>query len=237
LRRLLRGDITQLGNVYDDVPWDSHANARFCAELLGLTEARCVALLDELSGYDGFLARLTERYKAVRGRELELGRFRCWWALVRALRPQTVIETGVHDGLSTALVLHALEENGTGRLVSIDLPSVDLPTGVPGPGWLVSDEHRGRWTLMTGDTRVWLPRVLQQHPVDLFIHDSDHSASHQEFEFRAARSRLSPGGILAGDDPVESLMIRLAVEWGGTAVLARVAGAAQPYLGGVAGLR
>ncbi len=45
------------------------------------------------------------------------------YAIVRAMRPTSVIETGVLHGLTSAFILRALEQNRAGRLTSIDLPS------------------------------------------------------------------------------------------------------------------
>jgi len=44
------------------------------------------------------------------------------YAIVRAYSPSLVVETGVLYGHSSAAILAALEDNGAGRLTSIDLP-------------------------------------------------------------------------------------------------------------------
>src|SRR5215468_1827986 len=44
------------------------------------------------------------------------------YALVRHLRPAACLETGVYYGGNSAFMLAALDRNGAGRLVSIDLP-------------------------------------------------------------------------------------------------------------------
>lgn len=45
------------------------------------------------------------------------------YAIVRVLKPEIVVETGVASGLSSAYILQALEENRKGKLYSIDLPA------------------------------------------------------------------------------------------------------------------
>jgi hypothetical protein len=45
------------------------------------------------------------------------------YALVKILKPATVVETGVGAGVSSWTILKAMEENERGRLVSIDLPT------------------------------------------------------------------------------------------------------------------
>lgn len=44
------------------------------------------------------------------------------WCLTRHLRPEFVVETGVARGLTTRVILEAMDRNGRGRLWSIDLP-------------------------------------------------------------------------------------------------------------------
>lgn len=121
------------------------------------------------------------------------------YVLCRAVRPRTVVETGVLFGSSDAHILAALAENGAGRLHALDLPG-----GPPGPfgyGYLIPDRLRDRWTLHEGDAGEALDDLLDRiGPVDIFLHDSDHRADHMRFEYEAAHRRLAPGGILASHD-------------------------------------
>lgn len=142
--------------------------------------------------------------------------------LVRALRPATVVETGTANGSSSAYLLAAIDRNGTGRLVSIDLPfeaaaggrhrplvagttiGMDdvspLPPGKT-PGWMVPEELRSRWDLRLGDARVLLPAlVAEMSDIGLFFHDSLHTREHMLFEFEAVWPHLATGGVLAADD-------------------------------------
>jgi predicted O-methyltransferase YrrM len=133
------------------------------------------------------------------------------YRLVRQYRPALAVETGVHFGRSSTAILAALHRNGTGRLISIDLPKAAPAANADGRmdyshvegsheiGYLVPRELRDRWTLRLGDARELLPDVLADG-VDLFLHDSDHSYPHQSFEYRVAWAALRPGGVLASDD-------------------------------------
>ncbi len=144
------------------------------------------------------------------------------YGLVRSLRPELVVETGVSSGESSAHLLAALEANGRGRLVSIDLPffgepGLKLVPAVPGSeisiwdaspippgresGWMVPDRLRGRWELRIGDARELLPQVLDElGPIDLFFHDSLHTREHMLFEYGCAWPYLRRGGVLVSDD-------------------------------------
>jgi len=137
------------------------------------------------------------------------------YALVRSRRPERVVETGVCEGWSTAAMLKAMRANATGRLWSVDLPTYD-PAGsvnadgrregavIPGgmePGFEVPAYLRDRWTLRLGDARQVLPKLFDEvGPVDLFVHDSEHSHAHQRWEYELAWEYLRPLGILASDD-------------------------------------
>ena len=134
---------------------------------------------------------------------------RLMYLLVRATRPELVVETGTFAGVTTTFLLRALEDVGAGRLRSFDLPAREpIPNAVahalpPGrdPGWIVPDELRGRLELVLGDSRETLKPTLQREsPVDVFIHDSLHTQRHMLFEFRAAWRVLRPGGFLVSDD-------------------------------------
>ena len=126
------------------------------------------------------------------------------YAVVRAFKPEVIVETGVASGISSAHILRALAANGSGTLYSIDLPNVQQHSGLPEgrtSGWIVPDSLRGRWKLRLGDTWKLLPELLGTlDRVDLFLHDSDHSYEAMIFEFEQAFPRLEQGGLLLSDD-------------------------------------
>jgi predicted O-methyltransferase YrrM len=139
------------------------------------------------------------------------------YRLVRELRPKVAVETGVCNGVSTAFLLLALEDNGEGELHSIDLPEVageDYQEGTfwdgkggavipPGkePGWMVPRALRARWHLALGRSQDELPPLLERvSEIDFFMHDSEHSYECMSFEFRTAWDALREGGVLVADD-------------------------------------
>lgn len=139
------------------------------------------------------------------------------YRLLRDLHPDVAVETGVCNGVSTAFLLLALEDNGTGTLHSIDLPEVAgeeyeegtfwdgkggavIPPGKE-PGWMVPPALRDRWELVLGRSQDELPPLLQRvGPIDFFLHDSEHSYECMSFEFHAAWEALGDGGLLVADD-------------------------------------
>ena len=139
------------------------------------------------------------------------------YAVVRRVKPQAVVETGVCNGVSTAFLLLALERNGGGRLFSIDFPEFAgeryeegvfwegkggavIPEGKE-PGWMIPESLRGPWELRLGRSQDELPPLLEQlGTIDFFLHDSEHSDECMTFEFTHAFDALRTGGVLAADD-------------------------------------
>jgi len=123
------------------------------------------------------------------------------YAIVRALKPDIVLETGVANGVSTAYLLLALYENRKGSLHSIDAGDPSFLPPSKSPGWVVPDPLCQRWTLHIGEAKKVLPELLNQlRNVDIFIHDSAHTREHMMFEFEQAYPHLKPGGVLIADD-------------------------------------
>jgi hypothetical protein len=141
---------------------------------------------------------------------------RILYGLVRALKPDYVIETGVAAGVSTSFFGAALVENGRGRLFSIELPPElaslrALADGSVyawrerGVGWAIPDEIRralgDRHRLILQDVRMALPALLDELPcVDMFFHDDLHTPDHMYWEYQAVWPKLSPRGVLVSDD-------------------------------------
>jgi methyltransferase family protein len=92
------------------------------------------------------------------------------WCLARHGRPKRIVETGVARGLTTRVLLEALERNGNGRLWSIDLPPL-LERGLAQEtGAAVPERLRERWTLLRGSSRKLLPGLVADlSQVDIFV--------------------------------------------------------------------
>jgi hypothetical protein len=123
------------------------------------------------------------------------------WCLARHLRPERVVETGVARGLTTRVVLEALERNGSGHLWSVDLPPLIERDLEEQTGIAVADQLRPRWTLLRGSSRRLLPGLLGGlGTIQLFLHDGLHTERNVGFELRAAWAALAPGGAALLDD-------------------------------------
>jgi predicted O-methyltransferase YrrM len=128
-------------------------------------------------------------------RTVRYGRRIGWYAMVRARKPAHVVETGTDKGLGTCVLAAALLRNAAeghpGRVSSMDIN--------PDAGYLAAAEP---WStvvdLIPGDSVASIHALAS--PVDLFLHDSDHSAAHERAELEAVESKLAPGGLLLTDN-------------------------------------
>ena len=136
------------------------------------------------------------------------------YILIRIFKPETVVETGVGAGVSSWTILHALEENRAGRLISIDLPTPNTDL-LPEVGYLVPPELRHRWDLRIGPSQQLLPKILVElGATDIFHHDSRHSYFNQLREYRCAWPFIKSGGMLVSDDVSNDALYDATKLWG-----------------------
>lgn len=181
------------------------ADERFLAAVTGTAARQIRGYLQEPSETPEFLAHLRNCEGAFRqgmsSADLWAKKILVQYAAVRALKPETIVETGVASGVSSSHLLLALERNQKGTLHSIEIgDSSYLPPGKE-PGWIVPDWLRARWQLHIGDAGAILPPLLSElGQVDIFIHDSLHTYDHMKFEFELARPHIKRGGLILADD-------------------------------------
>jgi hypothetical protein len=132
------------------------------------------------------------------------------YRLVRTFKPKLVVETGVHWGKTTVGILSGLRKNGTGRLISIDLPKKAGSMNSDGrydaahverdsdTGRLVPRDLRDIWDLRLGTSRDLLPDAIRG--ADMLFHDSEHSFATMAFEYGLACQEMTGGGVIASDD-------------------------------------
>ncbi len=124
--------------------------------------------------------------------DCEVGLASFLYAFILSSKPKIIIETGVANGITTNIILRALEETG-GTLHSFD---VDPRTQNVYKG-------TGNWNfhLLEGNfERDLEDQVTQVGKVDLWIHDSNHGYQWQAFEYNLAIAALNPDGLIVSDD-------------------------------------
>lgn len=121
------------------------------------------------------------------------------YVVTRIITPKLAVETGIAHGISSAYILSAMEACGAGQLTSIDIDDG------PRIGQHVPDSLRSRWRTRHGDSLQVLPDLLALHgPIDMFLHDSNHSYRHMWREFEIVWPHLRGGGLLCAHDIVHN---------------------------------
>jgi 3-methyladenine DNA glycosylase Mpg len=152
----------------------------------------------ELECDQGLRDELSARLRSRRDRRGEAlyGRRIGWYVMTRLLKPRLIVEAGVHDGLGSSVLLRALERNCSeghdGHLIGIDVDST--------AGWLVPARLTARFTLMVDNSIDALHRIAAAERVDMFLHDSLHSYTHEMGEYCAVWPALADGGVLLSDN-------------------------------------
>lgn len=190
----------QIGD-YNPITWDD-----LLRELDRVVDSRCSTIAEE--------PELAEIEKQVRERQQSLSDEapfarrhdgdvllgRMCYILTRATTPNTVVETGVAYGVTSAFVLKALSVNRAGQLHSVDLP----PLGANADkyvGTLIPRELKERWRLHRGPSKRVLPPLLNNlESVDIFVHDSLHTYRTMLWEFETVQPFLKSGAIVVADD-------------------------------------
>jgi hypothetical protein len=137
------------------------------------------------------------------------------YCLVRELKPEVVVETGVYYGGNSVFILGALAKNNKGKLISIDYPQNKMDVTALGlrhpwvgetevyndkyePGFIIPESLKARFELMIGDSIAILPKL--NVGIDLFVHDSEHTLTHVLSELNLIWEKLTPNGIAFVDD-------------------------------------
>jgi predicted O-methyltransferase YrrM len=122
------------------------------------------------------------------------GRRLGWYAVARALKPKTIVETGVDRGHGSLILCAALLRNAAeghpGRYFGTDLRTE--------AGQLLAGKYAEMGKILYGDSIESLERHIES--VDLFINDSDHSDDYEYREYVAIQPKLTPRAIILGDN-------------------------------------
>lgn len=180
--------------TYDLTPSNKSYLAWFVANICRVPVNQIHGYIDELetnSKLNSYIKSRLEIHR--RGKEIDsqafFGRRIGWYAIVRATKPSIVVETGTEKGLGSLVLAEALIKNKSGRLITIDME--------PSSGLLIGPEYHGVVERITDNSLSAIAKIKQ---IDLFIHDSDHSAEHELRELNLLEGRLSIDGIVISDN-------------------------------------
>lgn len=135
------------------------------------------------------------------------------YVILRHLKPEVCVETGVFYGGTTAFMLNALNKNNKGKLISIDLPDNDIsedverhekvgnseviPQGLK-TGFIIPEYLKERWEFIVKDSIEALKEIKEEFT--FFSHDSEHSKDFMFNELELAKSKMPSNGTLFADD-------------------------------------
>ena len=123
------------------------------------------------------------------------------YAAARLCGARRAVETGVAYGWSSLAILAALDDNGGGRLASVDMPYAKLGNE-PFVGIAVPESLRGNWTLIRLPDRNGLKQAIAQFDgsIDFAHYDSDKTYYGRGFAYPLIWQALVPGGVFISDD-------------------------------------
>lgn len=139
------------------------------------------------------------------------------YALVRAIRPTSVLELGTYAGCSTAHIEAALKKNRKGNVVTVD----NLHDGRE-----VTADLGKRVEVVREDAETYLKKTRTTY--DLIFEDLTHTTALTAAVWTHAPKRLADGGFLVSHDAMHYVV--------GEAVCAGIAqaGVSNPWLGLIA---
>jgi predicted O-methyltransferase YrrM len=148
-------------------------------------------LMDEDLNHQVLEATLHSKRAGTADREIRIGRRAGWYAIIRAVKPLHVVETGTDKGLGSIVIAAALLRNGSGKLTTIDIN--------PSSGYLANmGKYPSVCNFEIGDSLAILAGITS--PIDIFIHDSDHSPAHEAGEYAMVENLLSERAIVISDN-------------------------------------
>jgi hypothetical protein len=114
------------------------------------------------------------------------------YLLVRALKPTLMLETGTFKGYSTAEIARAIQQNGSGHLVTVDLAEQT--------GQVVPDVLLPYVTFHRGKPSKEFATTLGTNRLDIFFHDSLHTFMNTLGELIWFSDNYAPGCVIVCHD-------------------------------------
>jgi predicted O-methyltransferase YrrM len=184
--------------TYDLDPLNIDQLCWFVSEVSGAGIGQVRAWMAELENDEKLISELTKRLhsnprRGICAMEPHWARRAGWYALVRAVQPEQVVETGTQLGLGSCVIAAALLRNGHGRLTTVDID--------PEAGHLISDPWASVIDRLIGSS---LDVLAGLSCVDMFIHDSLHTYDYEAKELAAVEPNLRPNAIVLSDNAHQS---------------------------------
>lgn len=185
-------ETTNLTYDLESLNWDQLG--WFVSAVTGADIGQVRAWMRELENDNDLAEHLTKRLssnprRGISATEPHWARRLGWYAIVRAMKPGHVVETGTHLGLGSCAIAAALLRNGHGRLTTIDVE--------PKSGYLIG----GPWATVTERrTGNSVDLLAESKDVDIFLHDSLHTYDYETRELKAVEPNLRANAIVLSDN-------------------------------------
>jgi predicted O-methyltransferase YrrM len=181
--------------TYELAPLNREHLAWFIAEVTGLPFRAISGYFRELEEDTRLACHLIEATQRSRRRRLadpgpRYGLRMGWYALIRAVQPDHVVETGTDKGLGACVIAAALLRNGHGRLTTVDVN--------PDAGYLLDGDYAAVADLHIADSLAVLNRLDQR--IDIFFHEVHASATQERAEYQALNRLAGPHSIVVSDN-------------------------------------
>ena len=189
---------TESDNFYYELTQKNELElAGLLSVVLGQPMSRIVSYFDEIRSNEQLrqhIEAFLRRDPSLRDAKVGFGRRIGWYACVRAMKPDLVVETGVHHGVGALVIIAALmrnrEEGSNGRYLGTDID--------PNAGVLISGAFAGWGDVAIADSQETLSSL--EDVVDVFINDSDHSAEYEAAEYAVIAPKLASQSLVLGDN-------------------------------------
>ncbi|HXH60360.1 MAG TPA: class I SAM-dependent methyltransferase, partial [Fimbriimonadaceae bacterium] len=169
------------------------------AQVCGVSPEEVAGYIQELESDRALRTHISTATQASERRvssdlDARYGRRAGWYAVVRAMKPRTVVETGVDKGLGSVVLAAALMKNAAeGR------PGKHYGTDIdPAAGFLLSGPYAEYGEVLYGDSIKSLSAFEEK--IDVFVNDSDHSAEYEAREYEVVAPKLSDRAVILGDN-------------------------------------
>jgi predicted O-methyltransferase YrrM len=185
--------------TYDLTPHNLVQMTEFLHSITEIRRENITEYIDEILGDEQFISHIREQVKEnsqswATNKTVQIGRRIGWYVLVRSLKPQLVIESGIDKGLGTcvlaAAALRNQAEGSPTRIVGLDIN--------PDAGWLVGPPYSDVVELVFSNSHDSLKNINE--PIGMFIHDSYHTGDHEAKEYQLIKNQLHPGAIVISDN-------------------------------------
>jgi len=111
------------------------------------------------------------------------------YAVIRALKPHTIVEIGSGTGCSSTHMAAALKANGGGHVTTVDRGNTPQ----------IPADLQAYVTIEAGDGIDYLA-LLPDNSVDFILEDADHTTDMCHAIGELAKTKLKPGGVLMAHD-------------------------------------